>query len=117
MNTIDQAMRRVTLERDRLADDLRATTIERDVLRDALDCARHTIDFLHACLTKDNYSYAYPQPTLAEVASWDEQWPRAPLCLHSFVEPNCPACAQRIVRAARRAEWDTIRKDSPCDTD
>jgi hypothetical protein len=79
--------------------------IERDILRDELEQARHTIAFLHGCLTDEGYRYDYPEQTVQALRAWEQQWPLRPGCVHSRTDPECPGCQARLAAAERRQRW------------
>lgn len=64
------------------------------LLEAALIRSCHTIEFLHGCLTNEEYSYEYPQATrdhLDELAALVDI-PEG--CYHSRHHPDCEQCVQ-----------------------
>lgn len=74
------------------------------LLDDALHQAIHTIEFLHGCLTDEQFSYEYPQMTKQELIELRELVSPRQTCFHSKLQTgSCEACKQHVERLDRRA--------------
>lgn len=67
------------------------------ILEDALRQAQNTVEFLHGCLTCENYSYDYPESTIRRLEKWKKLAPRIcdvlnKKCYHSRSEEDCKSC-------------------------
>jgi hypothetical protein len=82
------------------------------LLEAVLDQAVHLIEFLHGCLTSDDiYEYAYPEQTLAKVASARELVPERPVCVHGRRDPGCASCVFHVAERGRQAEARAVLGD------
>jgi hypothetical protein len=72
-------------------------------LEEALHQAIWCIEFMHGCLTEEQYAYAYPEQTLQHLTSLRELAPPPTLCVHSVSDPTCPSCQSRVRRWRERA--------------
>jgi hypothetical protein len=64
------------------------------VLENLLRRAICKIEFLHGCLTRDDYKYAYPKMTLDFLEEANPFAPKLQGCYHSIRRSTCPACAE-----------------------
>jgi hypothetical protein len=62
----------------------------------ALQQSRHTIRFLHGCLTEPNFSYAYPEQTFQQLEKIEKLCPPQKLCVHSGFNEDCESCVERV---------------------
>lgn len=75
------------------------------LLEEALIQSRHTIYFLHMCLTPGaGYSYGYPEQTLQRLAAIDALVEIPKGCAHSRTVENCEGCTDRNNRFMKRHE-------------
>jgi hypothetical protein len=72
-------------------------------LEDAVHESISTIEFLHGCLTNPVFEYAYPEQTAQVLERLRALAPPLPMCVHSRMTRDCPACAARLDRYERRA--------------
>jgi hypothetical protein len=62
----------------------------------ALQQSRHTIRFLHGCLTEPNFSYEYPDQTFQILDRIEKLCPPQKLCIHSGFNEDCESCVERV---------------------
>jgi len=85
-------------------------TIREEYLEDMLDQAAHCIEFLHGCLTEDNYKYLYPQMTIKQIEDIRKEVPERPSCFHSHQDPNCDGCIEQRKWMERKAKYESTKK-------
>lgn len=67
----------------------------------ALQQSRHTIQFLHSCLTEPNFSYEYPDQTLQLLGRIEKLCPPQKMCIHSGFNEDCESCVERVETSKR----------------
>lgn len=84
------------------------------LLEEALIQSRHTIYFLHMCLTPGSgYSYTYPEQTLQQLAAIDALVDIPKGCAHGGPRPGreCAACEDTLNRHIKRIEANEVLKN------
>jgi len=81
------------------------------LLEEALIQSRHTIHFLHMCLTPGaGYSYGYPEQTLQRLEAIDALVTIPKGCYHSGPRPGreCASCEETLNRHIKRTEANEV---------
>lgn len=78
------------------------------MLTQAVQQAQHKIEFMHGCLTAENFEYAYPEMTASFLAHLAELAPKQPMCVHSKTERGCPGCEARLEAWRLRGEAERV---------
>lgn len=73
--------------------------------------AFHMISFLHSCLTRDGYKYAYPEHTEQQLERIARMVAIPEGCIHSVTTKGCDRCVEGNAFRSRVYEAEAVLKN------